>query len=524
MADDLQYKEWLERHGVSRSEGESRLYYDDLVHGEKPGEYPFTRGIHPTMYEGRLWTMRQYAGFGSAKETNELFKRLLAQGTTGLSTAFDLPTQMGRDSDHTLATGEVGRVGVSISSIEDMQTLFSGIDLSTISTSMTINSTASILLAFYLSLAREQGISWTKLQGTVQNDILKEHIARGTHIFPSEVGVRIATDVIEFCSKEVPQWNPISISGYHMREAGCTAVQELAFTFANAATYLELVIARGIHVDQVASRLAFFFNSHRNFFEEIAKFRAARRIWATMVRERFGSTVDRSCHLRFHTQTAGSTLTAQQPYVNIVRTTLEALSAVLGGTQSLHTNGFDEALGLPTEESSQIALRTQQVLAYESGITKVVDPLGGSPFIEELTDSLIRDVEKLFERIKDEGGMLRAIDNEFPQREIEEAAYHYQQKVDRKEEIVVGVNAYQQESVHVPVQKISPQIELEQRRKLTEFKSNRDQHVLNLATEEVRKTFREGRNIMPSLIQAVTDKVTLGEISECIAQEVGFSL
>ena len=412
----------------------------------RPGEFPYTRGIYPDMYRSRLWTMRQYAGFGSAEESNRRYRYLLGQGTTGLSVAFDLPTQMGTDPDHPLAAGEVGRTGVSIASLLDMRKLFEGIRLDEVSTSMTINSTAAVLLAYYVLTAREQGADWRKLSGTIQNDILKEYIARGTYIYPPRPAMRIITDLFAWATAEVPEWNTISISGYHIREAGSTAVQEVAFTFANAIAYIEAAIAAGLNVDSFAPRLSFFFNAHSEFLTEIAKFRAARRLYAHLMRDRFGAKNERSWMLRFHTQTAGSSLTAQQPDVNLVRTALEALSAVLGGTQSLHTNARDEALGLPTEESAQLALRTQQIIAWETGVTKEADPVGGSFYIEELTDRIEREAMEYIRRIDEMGGALRAIETGFIQAEIQNAAFQFQKDIESGKRIIVGVNRFQRRS------------------------------------------------------------------------------
>lgn len=480
----------------------------------EPGEYPYTRGIQQTMYRGRLWTMRQYAGFGDAKSTNERYRYLLAQGTTGLSCAFDLPTQMGRDSDDPRALGEVGRVGVAIDTIEDLDQLFQDIPLHQVSVSMTINSTAHILLAMYLVLARRRGISWDKLQGTIQNDILKEYIARGTYIYPPRPGLRIITDIFSFCSREVPKWNTISISGYHIREAGSDAVQELAFTFADAICYVESALKCGLDVDAFAPRLAFFFNCHNDFLEEIAKFRAARRIWAKIMRERFSAKNPKSLVCRFHTQTAGSSLTAQQPLNNVVRTTIQALAAVLGGTQSLHTNSFDEALGLPTEESALLALRTQQIIAEESGVPDTIDPLGGSYLIEHLTDELERRVFKYLEEIDKLGGMVAAIEAGYPQREIEEAAYRYQRGIETKERKIVGVNSYlSAESEHPPVLKLDPLLEQEQVERLRSFKARRDQRAVSSHLATINAAATGNTNLLPPIIDAIDAGVTLGEIS-----------
>lgn len=487
-----------------------------------PGTYPFTRGIHPTMYRSKLWTMRQYAGFGTAEAANERYRYLLAQGTTGLSVAFDLPTQMGRDSDDARARGEVGRVGVAIDTLEDIDRLFRDIPLDQVSTSMTINSTACILLAFYLALAEKRGIPWTAVKGTVQNDILKEYIARGTYIFPPGPSLKIVTDIFEFCKKEVPGWNTISISGYHMREAGSTAVQELAFTMANAIAYVEAALTRGLGVDQFAPRVTFFFNCHNNFLEEIAKFRAARRLWAKIMKDRFGAKDSRSMMLRFHTQTAGSTLTAQQPLVNVARTTLQALAAVLGGTQSLHTNAYDEALCLPTEEAALLALRTQQVIASESGVADFVDPLGGSYAVESLTDQLEQQASDYIKRIDELGGMVKAIELGFPQREIEDASYQYQRAVETKQQEVVGVNVFLEQAREMnPVLKVDALLEETQVERLRHFKDGRNKKLVEEACARLRTEVSQGVNLMPGVIHAVKNSVTLGEISEIFASFFG---
>ena len=480
-----------------------------------PGEFPYTRGIYPDMYRSRLWTMRQYAGFGTAEESNRRYQYLLSQGTTGLSVAFDLPTQMGLDADHPMAAGEVGRVGVAISSLADMKVLFRGIPLQDVSTSMTINSTAAILLAFYALVARRQGADWKKLSGTIQNDILKEYIARGTYIYPPRPAMRIITDIFAWAGREMPDWNTISISGYHIREAGSTAVQELAFTFANAIAYVEAAIAAGLAVDSFAPRLSFFFNSHNDFLEEIAKFRAARRIWAHLMRDRFGAQDKRSLMLRFHVQTAGSTLTAQQPDVNIVRTALQAMAAVLGGAQSLHTNSRDEALGLPTEDSARIALRTQQIVAYESGVTNSADPAGGSEHIEALTDSIERDVHAYLERIDSLGGTLRAIETGYIQSEIQNAAYDYQKAVESGARIVVGVNRFQQpEAQAVPTFRIDPVLERTQIERLREVRASRNGPLVEEKLATLEETARGTENLMPAILAAAEAHATVGEISD----------
>jgi methylmalonyl-CoA mutase N-terminal domain/subunit len=467
------------------------------------------------MYRSRLWTMRQYAGFGTAEESNARYRYLLSQGTTGLSVAFDLPTQMGLDPDHPLAAGEVGRVGVSIASLADMHRLFEGIRLDQISTSMTINATAAILLAYYVLVAREQGAAIAKLSGTIQNDILKEYIARGTYIFPPRPAMRIITDLFAWATHEIPEWNTISISGYHIREAGSTAVQELAFTFSNAIAYIEAAIAAGLDVDAFAPRLSFFFNAHSEFLTEIAKFRAARRIYAKLMRQRFGARLERSCMLRFHTQTAGSSLTAQQPDVNIVRTALEALSAVLGGTQSLHTNGRDEALGLPTEESAQIALRTQQIIAYESGITNTADPVGGSYYIETLTDRIENEVNAYIERIDRMGGSLRAIESGFIQAEIQNAAFEFQREIETGKRIIVGVNRYQMPGeAGAPVFRIDAEIERSQVARVRQLRAARNKAKWDAALDSLEAAARGSENLMPRILEAAAANATVGEISD----------
>ncbi len=487
-----------------------------------PGEFPFTRGVQATMYRGRLWTMRQYAGMGDAEESNKRYKYLLAHGTTGLSVAFDLPTQIGMDSDHPMATGEVGKVGVAIDSIEDMQRLFDGIDLEKISTSMTINATASILLALYIAVARRTGASVRKLSGTVQNDILKEYIARGTYIYPPREALRIITDMFAYANEHVPEWNPISISGYHMREAGCTAVQEVTFTLGNAIAYVDAALQAGLDVDTFAPRLSFFFNAHNNFLEEVAKFRAARRMWARIMKERFGAKNPRSMMLRFHTQTAGSTLTAQQPENNIVRTALQALAAVLGGTQSLHTNGYDEALGLPTEEAARIALRTQQIVGHETGAANTVDPLAGSYYIESLTNEIEQRAQLYLDKIAALGGTLRAIEQGYIQQEIQNAAYDFQQSVDRLENVVVGVNRFQTEGQKtIPVQRIDEALEGRQVERLRALRARRDKGVWESAIRAAEDAARSGNNLMPHIIHAVESYCTVGEISDTFRRVFG---
>jgi methylmalonyl-CoA mutase, N-terminal domain len=487
-----------------------------------PGEYPFTRGVQATMYRGRLWTMRQYAGMGDAEESNKRYKYLLAHGTTGLSVAFDLPTQIGLDSDNPLAMGEVGKVGVAIDSIEDMERLFAGIDLTKISTSMTINATASILLALYVAVARRQGGDIRKLSGTVQNDVLKEYIARGTYIYPPKQAMRIITDVFAWANEQVPDWNTISISGYHMREAGSTAVQEVAFTLGDGMAYVQAAIDAGLDVDKFAPRLSFFFNAHSNFLEEVAKFRAARRMWARIMREHFGAQHPKSWMLRFHTQTAGSTLTAQQPENNIVRTALQALSAVLGGTQSLHTNSFDEALALPTEQSARIALRTQQIIGYESGVPQTVDPLAGSYYIEALTNEIEKRAAEYLGKIEVMGGMLKAIERGFVQQEIQNAAYEYQQAVDRSEAIVVGVNRFEvEEEKSIPIQRIDEALEAKQVERVRALRARRDRAAWEPALQAVQDAARSGENLMPRILAAVEAGATVGEISDTMRAVFG---
>ncbi|HEY6972343.1 MAG TPA: methylmalonyl-CoA mutase family protein [Candidatus Angelobacter sp.] len=489
-----------------------------------PGEYPFTRGVQATMYRGRPWTMRQYAGMGDAEESNKRYKYLLAHGTTGLSVAFDLPTQIGMDSDHSMAQGEVGKVGVAIDSIEDMQRLFDGINLEKISTSMTINATASILLALYVAVARRSGANVRKLSGTVQNDILKEYIARGTYIYPPAQALRIITDMFAFCNEHVLDWNPISISGYHMREAGSTAVQEVAFTLGNAIAYVEAAISAGLDVDKFAPRLSFFFNAHNNFLEEVAKFRAARRMWARIMKERFHARNPRSMMLRFHTQTAGSTLTAQQPENNIVRTAVQAMAAVLGGTQSLHTNSFDEALGLPTEEAARTALRTQQIIAYETGAPNTVDPLAGSYYLESLTNEIEERANRYLEKIEALGGTLRAIETGYIQQEIQNAAYDFQQSVDRLESVVVGVNRFQTEDgseKSIPIQRIDPELERRQVERVRALRARRDKPAWETSLRKVEDAARSGNNLMPHIIGAVESYATVGEISDSLRRVFG---
>ncbi|MGH7877993.1 MAG: acyl-CoA mutase large subunit family protein, partial [Candidatus Binataceae bacterium] len=487
-----------------------------------PGDFPFTRGVQPTMYRGRLWTMRQYAGFGDAEESNRRYRYLFANGQTGLSVAFDLPTQMGRDSDHPLARGEVGRVGVAIGSLEDMETLLAELPLDKISTSMTINATASILLALYLVAAERRGVGWDQLNGTIQNDILKEYIARGTYIYPPRGSMRIITDIFAFASREVPNWNTISISGYHIREAGSTAAQELAFTIADGIAYVEAAIKAGLKVDDFASRLSFFFNVHNNFFEEIAKFRTARRLWARIMKERFGARDERSMMMRFHAQTAGSTLTAQQLDNNVVRVTLQALAAVLGGAQSLHTNSRDEALALPSESSALLALRTQQVIAHESDVADTVDPLGGSYYVETLTRELERKTREYLSTIDDLGGAVAAIERGYPQREIHNAAFIYQREIELKQRIIVGVNDFKT-GVEPPadILKVNPATEDKQRARLARIRAERDQAAARAALAQVEETARGEGNLMPVIIAAVRNWATLGEIADAMRAVFG---
>lgn len=487
-----------------------------------PGEYPFTRGVYPTMYRGRLWTMRQYAGFGSAAESNQRYRYLRAQGQTGLSVAFDLPTQIGMDSDHTLAQGEVGKVGVAIDSLEDMQTLFDGIPLEEVSTSMTINSTAAILLALYVAVAKQQGANLKRLAGTVQNDILKEYIARGTYIYPPRPAMRIVTDIFAWCRNEIPNWNAISISGYHIREAGSTDVQEVAFTLANGIAYVDAAIAAGLEVDEFAPQLSFFFNAHNELLMQIAKFRAARRLWARTMRERFGARDPRSMMLRFHAQTAGSALTAQQPENNLVRVALQALGAVLGGCQSLHANALDEALALPTEQAALLALRTQQVIAEETGVTNTVDPVAGSYAIEKLTNEIEAAAQDYISKIDALGGVLRAIETGYIQQEIQKSAYEYQQAVDGGEQVVVGVNRFQaDEERAIPTLQVDPNIERTQVARLNALRARRDAAKSRAALEEVERRARGKENLMPAILAAVEAYATVGEISDALRRAFG---
>jgi methylmalonyl-CoA mutase, N-terminal domain len=487
-----------------------------------PGEFPYTRGIYPTMYRGRLWTMRQYAGFGTASQSNERFRYLLANGQTGLSVAFDLPTQIGHDSDHPRAAGEVGRVGVAIDSLEDMEALFDGIPLDRVTTSMTINATAAILLALYAAVAKKQGADLRKLSGTVQNDILKEFIARGTYIFPPRPSMRIVTDLFSWCRTELPAWNTISISGYHIREAGSTAAQEVAFALADAIAYVDAAVAAGLAVDEFAPRISFFFNAHNDLLEEIAKYRAARRLWAHLMRDRFGATVPASMMLRFHVQTAGSSLTAQQPENNIVRVAIQALGAVLGGCQSLHTNAMDEALALPTEAAALLALRTQQIIANETGVVNTVDPVGGSYAIEKLTGEIETRAKEYISRIDALGGMLRAIETGYVQGEIQRAAYEYQRAIERGEQIVVGVNQFVAETeTHIPTMRLDPEIERAQIERVRALRARRDSSRAHAAVAEVERRARTGENLLPAISAAVESYATVGEISDALRRVFG---
>jgi methylmalonyl-CoA mutase, N-terminal domain len=486
-----------------------------------PGEYPYTRGVQPTMYRARFWTMRQYAGFGTAAESNERYKYLLKSGQTGLSVAFDLPTQMGRDSDHARAKGEVGKVGVAIDSIDDMATLLDGIPLGTVSSSMTINSTAAVLLALYQAIGERQGVAPGDLQGTIQNDLLKEYAARGTYIYPPVPSLRLITDIFAYTAKVMPKWNPISISGYHIREAGSTAVQEVAFTLADGIQYVDAAVKAGLDVDAFAGRLSFFFNGHNNLLEEVAKYRAARRLWARVMKERFKAKDPRSWMLRFHTQTAGSMLTAQQPDNNIVRVTIQALAAVLGGTQSLHTNSRDEALGLPTEESARIALRTQQIIANESGAADVIDPFGGSYVIEAMTDEIEARAEAYIKKIDDMGGMVHAISKGFVQREIQDAAYAWQKQVEQKQQVVVGVNAYRSDDPPVTLMKVDPALEEQQVARVRAVRARRNNTAAKQAVDAVRTGARGSDNLMPLILAAVKAEATLGEVSDALREVFG---
>ena len=505
------------------------VYTEDDLNGFKPGadlglpgEYPFTRGIQPTMYRGRFWTMRQYAGFGTAEESNQRYRYLLDQGQTGLSVAFDLPTQIGYDSDDPMAAGEVGKVGVAIDSIEDMQTLFANIPLDKVTTSMTINATAAVLLGLYVAVGKQQGVDPAKLGGTVQNDILKEYITRGTYIYPPRPSMRLITDIFSYCNESVPQWNTISISGYHIREAGSTAAQEIGFTLADGIAYVQAAIDAGLDVDDFAGRLSFFFACHSNFLEEVAKFRAARRLWAKIMKERFNARSARSQMLRFHTQTGGATLTAQQPENNIVRTAVQALAAVLGGTQSLHTNSMDEALGLPTEKAVQIALRTQQIIAYENGVGDVADPLGGSFYIEDLTNRLEAEAKEYIDTIDNMGGAMTAIEKGFQQREIQESAYRYQRQVEEKERVIVGVNEFVSNGDdEQEILRLDPSIGQRQSEKLRKLRSNRDDAAVSHIRGKIAHAAQGTENLMPLIVEAVESKMTLGEISHTLREVWG---
>lgn len=500
---------------------EIKELYTGEGNGELPGEFPYTRGVQKDMYRGRLWTMRQYAGFSTAEESNKRYKYLLANGTMGLSVAFDLPTQIGYDSDHIMSEGEVGKVGVAIDSLQDMEVLFDGIELEKITTSMTINATASTLLAFYIALAKKQGADIKKISGTIQNDILKEYAARGTYIYPPKPSMRIITDIFEYCSLEVPKWNTISISGYHIREAGSTAVQEIAFTLANAKSYLKAAIDKGLDINVFGQRLSFFFNAHNNFFEEIAKFRAARRMWAKMAKE-MGATNPKAMMLRFHTQTGGATLQAQQPENNIMRVTLQALAAVMGGTQSLHTNGFDEALSLPTEAAARTALRTQQIIAYESGVVDTVDPMGGSYFVEELTNQIEAAAWDYIQKIDAMGGSVSAIEQGYMQKEIANASYQYQMNIEQGSKIIVGVNKFsvEQESMP-PIMRVDDAIRIGQIERIKQLKSSRNNELVTSGLNQISSAAKDGRNLMPFIVEAVENYTTLGEIADTLRDVFG---
>ncbi len=524
------HPERSERFETSFGESLERLYSPHSVENADyledlgfPGSFPFTRGVQPTMYRGKLWTMRQYAGFGTAQESNKRYRYLLSQGQTGLSVAFDLPTQIGFDSDHEMSDGEVGRVGVAISSLGDMETLFDGIPLAKVSTSMTINSTAAILLAMYVAVAEKQGVKPEQLKGTIQNDILKEYIARGTYIFPPEPSMKIITDIFEYCSENLPLFNTISVSGYHIREAGADAVQEVAFTLADGIEYVKAAIDANLDPDVFGKRISFFFGAHNNFFEEIAKFRAARRLWARIMKERFGATDKRALMMRFHTQTAGSTLTAQQPQNNIVRVAYQALAAVLGGTQSLHTNSFDEAIGLPTEESVRVALRTQQLIAHETGVTDSVDPLGGSYLVEYLTNRIEEQASSYIEKIDELGGMIRAIEEGYVQREILDTAYRTQKEIEGSDRVVVGMNKFTSEHAEVPedILELDESVEKKQHQSLAELRETRNADAVRKSISRLQKAAENGENIMPSIIEAVSNYATLGEITSALKDIFG---
>jgi methylmalonyl-CoA mutase N-terminal domain/subunit len=518
---DFSTGSWLPTERVALPENEDYKSY--MENSGFPGEYPFTRGVQPTMYRGRFWTMRQYAGFGTAEESNERYKYLLDQGQTGLSIAFDLPTQIGYDSDDPHAEGEVGKVGVAIDTMMDMEILFDGIPMDKVSTSMTINAPAPVLLAMYIAVAEKQGVSRSSLTGTIQNDILKEYMARGTYIFPPKPSLRLITNIFEYCSAEIPKWNSISISGYHIREAGSTAVQEIAFTLADGIEYVKAALKAGLDIDSFAGRLSFFFNSHNDLLEEVAKFRAARRIWAKIMKEKFNAKKSKSMMLRFHTQTGGSTLTAQQPDNNIVRVAIQTLAAVLGGTQSLHTNSRDEALGLPTEESVRIALRTQQIIAHESGITNTVDPLAGSYFVENLTDKIEDEVWKYLNKIEDLGGMVHAIENGYVQKEIQDAAYRYQREIEKSDRIIVGVNKFTiRDEPPSDILKVDPTLRDVQIRKLTQIKNERNNVMVHNRLSELRNAAKDpDKNLMPFILDAVKEYASLGEICNVLREEFG---
>ncbi len=503
-----------EKKFITDSGIEIKQLYTGEDHLGLPGEWPYTRGIQADMYRGKLWTMRQYAGFSTAEESNKRYKYLLANGTMGLSVAFDLPTQIGYDSDHAMSEGEVGKVGVAIDSLRDIETLFDGISLEKITTSMTINATASTLLAFYIALAKKQGADIKKISGTVQNDILKEYIARGTYIYPPKPSMRIITDIFEYCSKEVPKWNTISISGYHIREAGSTAVQEIAFTLANAKAYLKAAIEKGLDMDVFGQRLSFFFNAHNNFFEEIAKYRAARRMWAKIAKD-MGATNPKAMMLRFHTQTGGATLQAQQPENNIVRVTLQAMAAVMGGTQSLHTNGFDEAFSLPTEAAARTAIRTQQIIAYESGVVDTVDPMGGSYFVEELTDEIEKAAWKYIEKIDAMGGSVNAIEQGYMQKEIADSSYRYQMDIEKQDKVIVGLNKFNlEDNVSPPLFRVDDNIRLQQIEKIKQIKAERNSDKVTDGLNLLKQSATDNSNVMPYLIDAVEHYATLGEIAD----------
>lgn len=510
-------KEFITTSGIEIKE----VYCNPIPLTELPGEFPFTRGVQKDMYRGRLWTMRQYAGFSTPEESNKRYHYLLSNGTTGLSVAFDLPTQIGYDSDHPMSEGEVGKVGVAVDSLRDIEILFDGIDLQKITTSMTINATAPILLAMYIAVAKKQNADISRISGTIQNDILKEYAARGTYIYPPKPSMRLITDVFEYCSKEVPQWNTISISGYHIREAGSTAVQELAFTLANGKAYLKAAIEKGLDINVFGKRLSFFFNCHNNFFEEIAKFRAARRMWAKITRD-LGATEAKAQMLRFHSQTGGSTLTAQQPLNNVIRVSNQAMAAVLGGTQSLHTNGFDEALSLPTEEAAKIALRTQQIIAFETGVTDTVDPLGGSFFVEKLTDEVEAAAWKYIDRIDSMGGAVNAVENGYIQQEIAGASYQFQKELENNERILVGVNKYvADEELHAEVFRVDDSIRKLQVDKLTALKATRDNNAVQNSLKILSEVAKSKQNLMPAILGAVESYATLGEIADTLRSEFG---